>query len=111
MVYQCLYALGNLIELEPRLVPRLFQFGIAKALTQLNSGDAQLLKPILSMMSALHGVIPEEFSYLESGVEQSLNVAHLESLSKEQVLVYLMRIEASSLGEAMYEKIYYLFKN
>ena len=64
IVYQCLYALANLIDIESRLVPKLFQFGLAKSLTQLNSGDAQLLKPILTLMTSLRGYIPEEFLYL-----------------------------------------------
>lgn len=57
-VYQCLYALANLIELDGAIVPQLLQLGLAKALVQLNSGDLQLLKPILTLMTELHGLLP-----------------------------------------------------
>lgn len=67
-IYQCLYALSNLIDLEPSIVPQLFQLGISKALTHLNSNDNQLLRPILTLMTSLHGRLPKEFQYLESGV-------------------------------------------
>jgi hypothetical protein len=76
-VYQCLFALANLIDIEPRLVPGLFQLGLSKALTQLNSADTQLLRPILALMTSLHGNLPEEFRFLEGAVEQSLSIAHL----------------------------------
>ena len=36
-VNQCLYALANLVELEGEIVNQLFEFGLAKALLQLNS--------------------------------------------------------------------------
>lgn len=57
-IYQSLYALANLVDIEPTIVPKLFQLGLAEALRLLNSGDAQLLKPILSLMTSLHGLIP-----------------------------------------------------
>lgn len=103
--YQCLYALANIIEVEPSIVIKLFQLGLEKALTQLNSNDPQLLRPILSLMGSLHGLMPKEFQYLERGVEQSLTATHLLS-NKEQVLGYFNTLESSQLREDIYEKVY-----
>jgi len=64
LIYQCLFALGNLCEIDSELAPRLFQLGLAKALVQLKSTDQDLLKPIMVLMIALHDNIPEEFKYL-----------------------------------------------
>jgi len=64
VIYQGLYALANLVDLEPAIVPKLCQLGLAKALVQLNSGDMQLLKPILTLMTALHGRLPSELEVL-----------------------------------------------
>lgn len=79
LVYQCLYALGNLCDIEPQTVARLFQLGLDKALLQLKSADKDLLKPIMVLMIALHDQIPEQYKFLEKGVESSLTVAHLTS--------------------------------
>jgi hypothetical protein len=58
LIYQSLYALANLIEVEPNIVPRLFQFGLDKALLALNSNDKDLLKPILVLMTTLYSYVP-----------------------------------------------------
>ena len=71
-------------------MPKLCQLGLAKALVQLNSSDMQLLKPILALMTALHGRLPPELEVLEKGVEQSLTVLHLNSAGKEATLSYFV---------------------
>ena len=95
VIYQCLYALSNLVDLEPAIVPKLCQIGLAKALVQLNSGDMQLLKPILSLMIALHGRLPVELEVLEKGVEQSLTPQHLLSTGREATLAYFVELGSS----------------
>ena len=91
MVYQCLYAVANLVEVNGNIVVQLFQLGLATTLAGLNSNDMQLLKPILALMTAIHGLIPEQFLYLEQGFCQSLSLVHLESSARDQILIYLNR--------------------
>ena len=63
-VYGCLYGLANLVEIEPKVVPKLFELGLDKALIQLNSNDKDLLRPIIELMTLLHSYLPEQFKYL-----------------------------------------------
>ena len=58
-MYQCLYGLANLVELDQSIVPRLFQIGLHTALLRLDSNDKDLLRPILGLMGTLHGLLPE----------------------------------------------------
>lgn len=64
LVYQCLFALANLCEIEETVIPKLFQMGLDKALVQLNSADKDLLRPIMVLMIALHDSLPEQYRYL-----------------------------------------------
>jgi len=64
LIYQCLFALANLCEIEAKVTSRLFELGLDKALIKLNSADKDLLKPIMVLMIALHDSLPQQYQYL-----------------------------------------------
>lgn len=55
-----------------KTVHTLFNIGLDKALMQINSSDAHLIKPILVLMGNIAEYIPKQHKYLLEGVQNNL---------------------------------------
>lgn len=77
IVYEALFALANLCEIENGMIVMLFENGLDKALVQLSSTDKELLKPILMFFITVADNLPLQYRYLLKGVQNSLNAEHL----------------------------------
>lgn len=73
LVHSCLFAIANICQIQPvPTIKKLFEIGLDKALMQVNSSDANLVKPMIMLMTVLSTNIPSNFTYLITGIQNMI---------------------------------------